>query len=214
MPATTPVKVQKQHSILLIEPPFYRLYNPKYSLDKYPLSLGYLAGTIRKETGWNVTAYNADFCPDSEPMTIKFLTTSGFDNYLRALSNLSNPVWLEVKSNIARYCPDLVGITCKSQNFESARVVAKLTKEINRDTIVAIGGPHPSMVGSEALKDPSFDVAVIGEGERTIIDILSHIDERETLHDVKGIRYKDGDRIIKPACGNISVSIFIKISGS
>jgi hypothetical protein len=41
---------QDQCKILLIEPPFYRLFKDTYSLERYPLSLGYLAGTIRKET--------------------------------------------------------------------------------------------------------------------------------------------------------------------
>jgi hypothetical protein len=41
---------QKKHRILLIEPPFYRLFKDTYSLDRYPLSLGYLAGAIKKGT--------------------------------------------------------------------------------------------------------------------------------------------------------------------
>ena len=39
---------QIQRRILLIEPPFYRLFKDNYSLDRYPLSLGYLSGTIKK----------------------------------------------------------------------------------------------------------------------------------------------------------------------
>ncbi len=47
-----------KHCILLIEPPFYRLFKDIYSLDRYLLSLGYLAGTIKKETDWSVMTYN------------------------------------------------------------------------------------------------------------------------------------------------------------
>ena len=57
---------QNKHKILLIEPPFNRLFKYTYSLDRYPLSLGYLAGTIKKETDWDVKVYNADFYPKSE----------------------------------------------------------------------------------------------------------------------------------------------------
>ena len=47
--------------IMLIEPPFYRLYHDQYCLVKYPLALGYLSGSIIKNTDWSVQTYNADF---------------------------------------------------------------------------------------------------------------------------------------------------------
>ena len=42
---------ENQPKILLIEPPFYRLFKDTYSLETYPLSLGYLAGVV-KELGF------------------------------------------------------------------------------------------------------------------------------------------------------------------
>jgi hypothetical protein len=56
---------QNELKILLIEPPFHRLFKDTYSLDRYPSSLGYLAGAIRQETNWSVLVYNADFYPHS-----------------------------------------------------------------------------------------------------------------------------------------------------
>ena len=47
--------------VMLIEPPFYRLYHDQYCLVKYPLGLGYLSGAILKNTNWSVQTYNADF---------------------------------------------------------------------------------------------------------------------------------------------------------
>ncbi len=32
--------------ILLLEPPYYRLHKHSYSVQKYPLALGYLAGAL------------------------------------------------------------------------------------------------------------------------------------------------------------------------
>ena len=46
---------------MLIEPPFYRLYHDQYCLVKYPLALGYLSGSVIKNTNWDVQTYNADF---------------------------------------------------------------------------------------------------------------------------------------------------------
>ena len=102
------------NGILFIEPPFYRLFKETYSLNRYPLSLGYLTGMVRRETSWRVMAYNADFCPKSETILISHMAGSGFDNYLKNLKDLSAPVWGEVKSVISEYAPAVVGITAKS----------------------------------------------------------------------------------------------------
>ncbi len=91
---------QNRHRILLIEPPFYRLFKDTYSLDRYPLSLGYLAGTIHKETEWEVLVYNADFCSQSESMSVGYVANTGYSNYLNNLKDLSMPVWSEIKSTI------------------------------------------------------------------------------------------------------------------
>jgi len=64
--------------VLLIEPPFCRLFGADYALPRYPLSLGYLAGTVQKETGWDVMAYNADFLPNAQPATAHYLAGAGY----------------------------------------------------------------------------------------------------------------------------------------
>ncbi|MCR4322396.1 MAG: B12-binding domain-containing radical SAM protein [Candidatus Brocadiaceae bacterium] len=188
-----------QHRILLIEPPHYRLFKDTYSLDRYPLSLGYLAGTIRKETNWSVMAYNTDFCPQSESIKHSYLASTGFDNYLNNLKDLSGQVWREVKSTISEYKPTVVGISAKSQNFTSACIVAKFVKEVNDQTIVIVGGPHPSMVESDVLNCPDIDVGVRGEGENTIVELLNAIEARKKFDDIRGIVYRKDTQIVKNA---------------
>jgi len=190
---------QDQHRILLIEPPFYRLFKDTYSLDRYPLSLGYLAGTIHKETDWEVLAYNADFCSQSESMSIGYVANTGYSNYLSNLQNSSIPVWSEIKSTILEFKPDVIGITTKSQNFKSVCIVARLAKEINKDIVLIVGGPHPSMAGSDIFKCADFDVSVIGEGEDVIVELLNTIAARENFHDIRGIIYREDGQIIETA---------------
>ena len=177
---------QNRHRILLIEPPFYRLFKDTYSLDRYPLSLGYLAGTIHKETDWEVLVYNADFCSQSESMSVGYVANTGYSNYLNNLKDLSVPVWSEIKSTILDFKPDVIGITTKSQNFKSVCIVARLAKEINKDIAVIVGGPHPSMTGSDIFKCAEFDVSVIGEGEDVIVELLNTIAARENFHNIQG----------------------------
>jgi len=95
--------MQQEKRILFIEPPFYRLFKNTYSLNRYPLSLGYLAAQVRRETDWDVMVYNADFFPHSESLEVSYLAGAGFDNYLSNLKNLSASIWKEAKTTISKY---------------------------------------------------------------------------------------------------------------
>lgn len=182
--------------ILLIEPPFYRLFKNTYSLDRYPLSLAYLAGAIKKQSDWNVLVYNADFYPKSEYQKIRYLSSVGFDNYLSSLKDLSHGIWQEIKTTIHQYSPSVIGISAKSQNFASACLVAKIAKGIDKNIIVVVGGPHPSLVGKEVLNCDDFDIGVKGEGENTIVDLLRAIESGKKLNDIQGISYRENNRVI------------------
>jgi radical SAM superfamily enzyme YgiQ (UPF0313 family) len=190
-------QVQRKNKILLIEPPFYRLYKDSYSLCKYPLSLGYLAGTIKKETNWDVMVYNTDFSPKNGMVDLAYLTGIGFKNYLNNLNNLSSSLWKKIKSTIEEYKPTVIGISSKSQNFRSSCIIAKFAKEIDSKIIVVVGGPHPSMIGVDILKDRNIDVSVKGEGEITIIELLNAIDKQETFNNVNGIIYRNDSQIVE-----------------
>lgn len=188
-----------KRKIMFIEPPFYRLYSDTFSLDRYPLALGYLAGTVKRETKWPVMAYNADFNQQSELPKLSYLIGTGYYNYLANLKNFSAPVWGEVKAAISAYKPSVIGISAKSQNFASACIIAKIAKELDRRIVVIAGGPHPSMVGPETLYCPDIDICVRGEGERTIIELLYSIEKELPLEQVKGVVFRRNGRKVETA---------------
>jgi anaerobic magnesium-protoporphyrin IX monomethyl ester cyclase len=185
------------HKILLIEPPFYRLFKDTYSLERYPLSLGYLGGEIRKNTNWDVMVYNADFHPYAEFIRTSYLTGIGFNNYINNLKDLSGKIWKEIELTIAEYRPAVVGISAKSQNFKSALIVAGLAKKFNNQTTVIMGGPHPSMIDMDLLNYPEIDIGVLGEGEITIVDLLNAMEAEKNIDDVQGIIHRRHEQVIK-----------------
>jgi radical SAM superfamily enzyme YgiQ (UPF0313 family) len=187
---------ENQNRILLIEPPFYRLHKDTFSLTKYPLSLGYLAGTIKKETNWHVTCYNADFSPEMEVNKLGYMIETGFANYLHNLKDFSGKVWQEIQSVLTKYKPTVIGITAKTANFASAKIIAKLAKEFDKQIIVVVGGPHPSTIGSAVLDCPDIDICVKGEGEITIVELLKAIEGKKEFKDIKGIAYKENGQIL------------------
>jgi radical SAM superfamily enzyme YgiQ (UPF0313 family) len=178
--------------LLLIEPPFYRLFKDTYALVRYPLSLGYLAVAVKMHSDWEVVVYNSDFLPVSDPFEAAYFTGAGFKQYQEKLHNLSANIWQEIKAVIRQYMPQVIGISAKSANFASARRVAGLAKEVNPDIRVIVGGPHPSLVGKEVLTCQDIDLGVIGEGENTLVELLASLTNQGDLSQVPGLSYRQG----------------------
>ncbi|KKL92069.1 hypothetical protein LCGC14_1888360, partial [marine sediment metagenome] len=85
-------------------------------------------------------------------------------------------------SEIQLFYPDVVGITSVSKNYNIAKGYAAIAKHYNIPVI--IGGVHISAL-PETMTD-NMDIAVIGEGEETIAELLSSF--LETKHFGKYIK--------------------------
>ena len=103
----------------------------------------------------------------------------------------------EVKKIISQYSPDLVGITSTTSMIPDAYQVANITKEISKDIIVVIGGPHVTFVPELTLKENSnIDYVVKGEGEIAFSGILDVMNNKKEKKDVLGIAYRNGNVIV------------------
>ena len=188
--------LEEKRRILLIYPPYMRLYNDTLSTDAYPLSLGSLAEVIIRETSWDVMVYNADFVPNARQFPLTYYLGEGFRNYTKNMTDLSHPAWKDVQSTIKDFKPTIVGIYCCSALLGCTRMIARLAKEHDPATTVIVGGPHPSAVGTEMLDDPNIDISVKGEGERTMVDILQAIEDGKPFIGIKGIMYRDDQKVV------------------
>lgn len=183
--------------ILLIEPPFLRLHHPDASMNKLPLSLGYLAGAIRSaKPDWEVRIYNADFSPRDVPMDYRYVAGPGHERFRHTLNDPQAPIWKEIADTISEFRPSVVGITTKSQNYLAACLIAKIAKSIDRDIRVVVGGPHPSLAGAAVLQEPALDLGVRGEGEETVVEILQAVEGGQDLSSIRGLVYRQGDRAV------------------
>lgn len=189
---TTPDKSQHSRRLLLIEPPFYRLYGERYGLVKYPLSLAYLSMAVKEQTDWKVRVLNADFAPASDPFDITYLTGEGFHCYTENLGNPAAGIWQSIRSALAAYQPAVVGISVKSSSLAAAHLIAGIAKDLDQSTIVIVGGPHPSATGPEMLGNSNIDICVAGEGEKTLVELLQAIERGTPLQDVPGLFFRNG----------------------
>ena len=101
----------------------------------------------------------------------------------------------EVSERIEQFDPELVGITAMTPTFHGALEAAKIAKKNNRKTL--IGGVHMSIYAEETLSYAEVDFGVVGEGEETIVELCSALEEGQDYSSIEGLCYKLDDGAIK-----------------
>jgi radical SAM superfamily enzyme YgiQ (UPF0313 family) len=92
---------------------------------------------------------------------------------------------------------DIVGITSMTITFNSAVNVAKAIKKINNSCFIIMGGSHVTVLPEKTLADvKEVDAIVIGEGEKTIAELINAIDKKENFEKILGISYRKEGKII------------------
>ncbi|OGQ67969.1 MAG: hypothetical protein A3F89_03580 [Deltaproteobacteria bacterium RIFCSPLOWO2_12_FULL_50_11] len=103
--------------------------------------------------------------------------------------------------------PDVVAVSAVSQNFNEAIRIAHNVKQWG-DVVTVIGGPHITALPETLPK--SFDYGVVGEGEKTFIELIRYLKKRGQSHSFKpeninGLVYHEGDKnVINPAREEVS----------
>src|SRR3989344_6342158 len=94
--------------------------------------------------------------------------------------------------------PDIIGMTAMSPAIYNAiQLLQKLNKnDKTKDAIKVLGGPHATILPKETLEKTDFDIVVMGEGERTIIELVNSIESHGKLKNVRGIAFKESERVI------------------
>jgi anaerobic magnesium-protoporphyrin IX monomethyl ester cyclase len=135
-----------------------------------PLSLSYLAGVLVQE--------------GIEVRILDFLVTHYHPGKLRR--------------ELQEYKPQLVGATCVTLNYPIARRMLKACKAFDPDIFTVIGGPHVTFALEKTLlQSPWIDAIVIGEGERTLVELSRAVAEDKDIRRVSGMAFADGDSVFK-----------------
>jgi anaerobic magnesium-protoporphyrin IX monomethyl ester cyclase len=168
--------------VLLINPPqlFYPGSDPP--AGNLPLGLMYVAAVLDK-AGYKAEILDA------------FMTDSSF---LKAGDTLEVGMpYRKIREEIRRRKPDIVGIanpfTCQAEN---AIRVGDIVKGIDPSILTVVGGPHVTAVPVEFLEEAkNIDIAVIGEGEYAMLDIVKVFEGTKKISDVQGIAYRQDEEI-------------------
>lgn len=85
---------------------------------------------------------------------------------------------------------DAVGIlSLTAFALRAHQTAAQIKKE--SDVPVIMGGPHPTAIPFEIIKDKNVDFVVVGEGEYTFLDLVNNIRNKDRVKEIMGLLYKD-----------------------
>ena len=131
-----------------------------------PINLAYLAAAVIK----------AGFTAEIWDYSIEGFIETGFVNRIRECE------------------PFAVGFHCKTFNINQGHYLAGIVKKSFPEIHTIVGGHHSSALPIETLDEfPYFDIAVVGEGEVTIVDLCNKILNENSLGNVSGIAFRQGD---------------------
>jgi len=113
-----------------------------------------------------------------------FLKKKGFDIQIVDLAAMPEEHW---------YIPrgDVYGISCVSPQYVYAKKLSSRLRSRQKDALLIIGGVHPTSIPEKTLSETDFDIAVLGEGEETFLEIL----QNKALKDILGIAYKENNSV-------------------
>jgi len=150
---------------------FIRPYLPSYSYVVFPpLGIMYLASAIKK---WS-----------ENELQIKIIDM-----------NLGRLGLTDIKKQMQNYKPDIVGVSALTHEASVLYRVSRLAKHINPDCRVIVGGPHATIQSQEILIDNNIDLVVIGEGEKTLSELINGICQNDDISLIKGIAYRTNGKV-------------------
>jgi len=134
--------------IALLHAPYAATYGPLKSASGryFPLGLGYLGAVLRKE-GHEILFLD----PEAQGMPEE-----------------------AVAKALKEFSPRLAGVSCATPSFPGARRLGALVRKAVPGCATIVGGIHVSAMPGRALEEaPEFDLAVSGEGEETMRELVA-----------------------------------------
>ena len=158
--------------VMLIFPPSKFVLKDKLGITSIPLGLAYLASFLEKD-----------------------------NHEVRIIDSATLSYKIEdIKNRIEEFNPQLVGVTATTSSIYDAYDVAKLTKSLNPEIKVVIGGPHVTFTAKQTLEEcPFIDIVVKREGEETFKELVNTLESSPEnnllLKKIKGITFRDNGKI-------------------
>jgi len=140
---------------------------PKRELKIFPIGLGYIATAINN-AGFNLEILDLDNLRLSDIEVEEFIKNADFN---------------------------VVAMGCIVTGYKFVKKISEIIKKY-KDVPIIVGNSVASSIPHIIMNKTKVDIGVVGEGDRTIIEILEALRDDKSLDEVKGIFYKKNDNIV------------------
>lgn len=145
---------------------------------------------------------NPSLRPDSKrrqlPVGLAYIMTAAdkagyeFDLIDMDINNMSMEAFEAVVSQ-SKYT--LYALGCIVTGYKFVKSIVDIIKKINPEAIIVAGNSVASSIPEILLQDTKVDIAVMGEGDITFIELLENLSKGNEWRDIKGIAFKDHEKI-------------------
>lgn len=145
------------------------VYDNDSYIHWFPQGLAYIAAVLLKK-GYEVEVYNQDTNHWADEHLTEYLDKNRFD---------------------------VVGVSVIAGYYQYRKLL-KISEAINKSKqrpLYMLGGHGPSPEPEFFIKKTQADAIVIGEGELTVLELVSALANRESLAPIKGIAYRTGEGV-------------------
>jgi anaerobic magnesium-protoporphyrin IX monomethyl ester cyclase len=104
-----------------------------------------------------------------------------------------NKLTHELHSDVVEFAPHIVALTAKTLGWPAVIEIAQMVREAKPDAVIVVGGPQLTLYAKESMSWDCFDLAVVGDGEETLLEICTRYENGESIEGIAGTVYrKDG----------------------
>lgn len=101
----------------------------------------------------------------------------------------------DIRAYLDNFNPDVVGVNCQfSRQYQIYHHIFSLVKQVNSRCLTVAGGAHATVCPQEVLQDPFCDFVVRGEGEATMVTLISALSLGLEMRDIDGLCWKNNGK--------------------
>lgn len=196
--------------VLLIQPPVEDFYQT--TIRTLPVGLLYLAAALQQAS---LEVEILDCQATDQKQTIEIPPEFAYLKRYYRSGNLSpfklfsqyrhyGLSWKGIRERIRAANADVIGISSLFTPFyREALRIAVIAKELDASRPVILGGAHVNACPEQVLAHPNVDFVLLGEGERTLPELISAFDTGKAIDSICGIGYKVNDKLHLPEHGDL-----------
>ena len=133
------------------------------------------------------------------PLGLAYIATAlEYANHSVKILDLNSQKMLDSKLEEGLQGADVIGITGMITEYKEVIRLTEIAWEANPMAKMILGGALATTHTGKVLAASLADYAIIGEGEQTIVELVSAFEQGNDYRNIKGIAYKDGEVHITP----------------